>query len=58
MHGRDERAGFFGVHVRVDAVTEVEHMPVAMTITGKHPLHFLTNALVRTIEHVRVHIAL
>jgi hypothetical protein len=50
VHGRDHRARMFGIHVRVDAVAEVEHVAVAVAETRQHAANFVADNLGRGVE--------
>lgn len=47
-----------GVHIRVDAVAEVEDMSGAPAVAPEHPPDFLSNALRRGIEDTGVQVPL
>ena len=58
MHRVDEGADVLRVDLRVNAVTEVEDVAVALAEAGEHGLHFLADALRVGVEDARVHVAL
>ena len=43
MHGGDHRAGMLRRYGGMNAVTEIENMAMAVTITRQHASHFFAN---------------
>ena len=43
MHRRDHRAGMVGLHVRVNAVAEIEDVAMTLAVARQHPTDFFSN---------------
>ena len=58
MHCVNKRTGVLGRDLRVDTVTEIEHMAVATTIALQHLAHLVANLVGWAVQHARIHVAL
>ena len=58
MRRINKRADILGINGRVDAVTEVEDVAVALAVAGEYAADFFADAFRVGVEDARVHVAL
>ena len=58
MHRVNHGFRVTGIHLWVDAVTEIEHVPRALTVPFQNPLHLCANPLRWSVQHTGIEITL